>query len=317
MNITFSSDNLHSSVTVALRGWRSYIVGICLLILLGLGVYTMAIRLAESWIQDQDPRIIKLVKAELARVNDEKDEFLKRSVERLNDNATETKVRLWELTELSNLIAERLGLPIELQVKQSNLPGEDESIEQSSELSLEKIEQQHVELSRQFDRLTSVFDQYTSISAHQAMLISTIPSLESPIANGRRVSGFGYRNDPFTGKKAFHSGYDFAARKGTPIRATTNGIVTRTGRLGNYGITAEIYHGSNISTLYAHMSKVHVKTGKYVQLGELIGEVGSTGRSTGAHLHYEIRVSNKPHSFSAFKKQFKDRFALLELVTTE
>ncbi|WP_034491344.1 M23 family metallopeptidase [Afifella pfennigii] len=116
--------------------------------------------------------------------------------------------------------------------------------------------------------------------------------LGSPI-KARRSSGFGYRTDPFLGRPALHSGVDFSAATGTAVRSTGPGRVVKAGWNGGYGKMVEIEHAHGIVTRYAHMSRVEVKAGQRVEAGEIIGRVGSTGRSTGPHLHYETRRNGK------------------------
>ena len=111
----------------------------------------------------------------------------------------------------------------------------------------------------------------------------------SPVPGKRISSRFGHRRDPFTGRRALHGGLDYAARRGTPVRATASGRVIRAGRQGGYGKLVEIDHGGGITTRYAHLHRIHVKKGQRVGRGKRIGKVGSTGRSTGPHLHYEVR----------------------------
>jgi len=109
-----------------------------------------------------------------------------------------------------------------------------------------------------------------------------------PVMTERRGSGYGNRRDPFTFRMAFHSGIDFPAPKGTPIYASAGGVVVYSGLRKDYGHTVEIDHGAGLVTRYAHASKLIAKKGQIVMPGQLIAEVGSTGRSTGAHLHFEI-----------------------------
>lgn len=111
-----------------------------------------------------------------------------------------------------------------------------------------------------------------------------------PCKTGLIGSGFGMRRDPITGKYRMHEGQDIRAKKGTPIYATANGTVIFAGRKAGYGLTVDIDHGYGIQTRYAHCSLLKVKKGDSVIRGQEIALVGSTGRSTGAHLHYEIRV---------------------------
>jgi murein DD-endopeptidase MepM/ murein hydrolase activator NlpD len=114
-----------------------------------------------------------------------------------------------------------------------------------------------------------------------------------PIANpapGRSVSStFGVRPDPLLGTPALHTGMDFRAPSGSAARATAPGTVVKAGWNGGYGRMVEIDHGFGFSTRYAHLSRIDVKEGQKVSLGEVVGEVGTTGRSTGPHLHYEVR----------------------------
>ncbi len=104
------------------------------------------------------------------------------------------------------------------------------------------------------------------------------------------TSTFGYRTDPFLGRPALHSGMDFRGDTGDPIRATAAGRVSVAGPSGGYGNMVEVDHGAGLATRYGHMSHIEVLEGQWVQAGEIIGEIGSTGRSTGPHLHYEVRV---------------------------
>lgn len=108
------------------------------------------------------------------------------------------------------------------------------------------------------------------------------------------TSKFGYRSSPFTGQSSFHKGLDIAAPPGTPIYAPARGTVTAAGADGAYGLSVDISHGGGLSTKYGHMSKFVVKAGQAVERGQLIGHVGSTGRVTGPHLHYEVRINGVP-----------------------
>lgn len=106
-------------------------------------------------------------------------------------------------------------------------------------------------------------------------------------------SGFGYRRDPFRGTAAMHSGLDFRAPHGSPIHAAAAGRVSYVGWRSGYGKTVEIDHGAGLVTRYAHMSGFNAQVGNEVTAGDVIGAIGSTGRSTGPHLHFEVRINNK------------------------
>ena len=123
--------------------------------------------------------------------------------------------------------------------------------------------------------------------------IGGIPS-GSPLSGARLTSGFGSRYHPTLGGTRFHAGVDLAAPTGTPVTATASGRVSRAGWAGGYGILVSINHGGSIETRYAHLSAIAVRPGDSVKAGQVIGYVGSTGRSTGPHLHYETRHSGRP-----------------------
>jgi murein DD-endopeptidase MepM/ murein hydrolase activator NlpD len=127
-----------------------------------------------------------------------------------------------------------------------------------------------------------------------------------PFANpapGRSISSrFGVRTDPLLGTPAMHSGMDFRAPIGTPILATGYGTVTEAGWNGGYGQMVEVKHANGYSSRFAHMSAIHVSVGDRVKSGDLLGEVGSTGRSTGPHMHYEVRRNGLAVDPSAFVK---------------
>jgi murein DD-endopeptidase MepM/ murein hydrolase activator NlpD len=111
---------------------------------------------------------------------------------------------------------------------------------------------------------------------------------------GRVASSFGEREDPFNGEGAFHSGIDIDAPYGTPVRATADGEVTGASTVSGYGREIVLNHGHELSTVYGHLSAIAVLPGQHVTRGEVIGYVGQSGRATGPHLHYEVRVHNVP-----------------------
>ncbi|MEL7445437.1 MAG: M23 family metallopeptidase [Pseudomonadota bacterium] len=117
----------------------------------------------------------------------------------------------------------------------------------------------------------------------------SIPSI-MPLSGARMSSGYGMRNHPVLRKRRKHNGIDLAAPTGTPVYATADGIVGRADWFSSYGLYIRIDHGADLETRYAHLSKLAVAAGERVEKGDLIGHVGSTGRSTGPHLHYEVRV---------------------------
>jgi murein DD-endopeptidase MepM/ murein hydrolase activator NlpD len=126
--------------------------------------------------------------------------------------------------------------------------------------------------------------------------------LGEPLTDPRRSSPFGVRVDPFTHRGAFHPGQDFAGAPMTPIQATAPGVVSFTGQRNGYGNVVEIDHGGGFKTRYAHLQAISVRTGQRVSLGDHIGGMGSTGRSTGTHLHYEVWQNGRVQDPTRFLK---------------
>lgn len=142
-------------------------------------------------------------------------------------------------------------------------------------------------LERELQRLDATLLAIGRETDERNLEFMTYPS-RSPVPGAERNSGFGNRADPFTRASAFHSGLDFPAPTGTPVVASAGGRVVYAGYRPEYGYTVEIDHGNGLVTRYAHCSRLHVRPGQIVTPGQRIAAVGSTGRSTGAHLHFEV-----------------------------
>jgi murein DD-endopeptidase MepM/ murein hydrolase activator NlpD len=139
---------------------------------------------------------------------------------------------------------------------------------------------------RQLSRINTTRAQVERLNRTLAL----VPYRKPVIGEVEFTSGFGVRSDPFLGRPAMHTGLDFRAQTGDPVRATANGKVASSGWAGGYGRMVEIDHGNGLSTRYGHLSEISVKVGDVIKIGQVIGAVGSTGRSTGPHLHYETRI---------------------------
>lgn len=140
----------------------------------------------------------------------------------------------------------------------------------------------------------------------------TLAPVHMPIAgNFRQSSGFGNRKDPFTGGRAFHSGLDFAATTGTNVFSAADGVVSFVGERSGYGKVVEISHGNGLVTRYAHLSSYLAKAGQRVATGTPIAKVGSTGRSTGPHLHFEVRRGDEALDPRLFLEAGKRLMAIL------
>ncbi len=151
------------------------------------------------------------------------------------------------------------------------------------------VEDLHLSADKQSDLLTLA----ESRLFEQKMKNMAIPT-QNPVMGGTSRSAFGWRIDPFTGKSALHTGLDFQAATGTPILAAAGGLVVTQEYHPGYGNMIEVDHGNQVISRYAHTSKVFVKKGDLIKRGQKIAEVGTTGRSTGPHLHYEVLVQGVP-----------------------
>ncbi|MFO7842724.1 MAG: M23 family metallopeptidase [Bacteroidales bacterium] len=152
-------------------------------------------------------------------------------------------------------------------------------------------------LSKKLYVQTKSFDKVIEYAHNKEKMLAAIPAIQ-PIAlkDFNRISDyFGSRNDPFTGKRTMHHGMDFTGPEGSHIFATGDGVVVDAGySFYGYGNRVTIDHGYGYVTVYAHLKDINVKEGQEVTRGDVIGTLGNTGRSTGAHLHYEVRLNNRP-----------------------
>jgi len=147
-------------------------------------------------------------------------------------------------------------------------------------------------LTRKAERLQGSLDEVLHTLTARREELNRTPSI-MPVENSWITSGYGYRHDPYTGKRTMHHGLDLSARRGEPVVATADGVVRIAGWKGYLGLTIEIEHGDGVSTVYGHNHRLFVKSGQEVERGQVIAAVGSSGRSTNPHLHYEVRVNGR------------------------
>ncbi|MFV1871764.1 MAG: M23 family metallopeptidase [Oleiphilus sp.] len=152
--------------------------------------------------------------------------------------------------------------------------------------SLEQIESQIVNSEQQLEVIDALF---VSRSTQDELFIAG-----RPIKWGWMSSAYGHRTDPFTGKRAWHAGVDFAGKEDSDIVAVASGVVTWSGKRYGYGNLVEVNHGDGYTTRYAHCKELKAAVGDVVEKGQVLASMGSTGRSTGPHVHYEVRKQGKP-----------------------
>lgn len=173
------------------------------------------------------------------------------------------------------------------------------------------------ELQREIDRLSREVDvradelavletRFLEQRVKERLLPTTLPVKEAFLG-----SPFGHRSDPILGQRAMHEGIDFNAETGTPVVAAADGVVLAAGWQSDFGNMIEVDHGDGLTTRYAHLSRMNAKAGSLIKRGERIGAVGSTGRSTGSHLHFEVRMLGVAQNPASFLKQGEE-FALVK-----
>lgn len=234
-------------------------------------------------------------------------EYDSRMLQQYNDKKAELEATVAAHTESQNaleallkqLSADKEELQKEVEVCDTLISDKMTSIEKEKEI-LEKLESDKEAFAKKLDAYIEELEKKNGVTQVVAEGKFIWPL---PVTSKRVTSPFGWRSDPFTGEKSYHSGIDIADKKGTPIYASNNGTVLIATSDGSYGKYILIDHGGGIYTCYAHCSKLLVSAGDYVSKGDQIAEMGSTGRSTGTHLHFEVREGkNRVNPFNYVTK---------------
>jgi murein DD-endopeptidase MepM/ murein hydrolase activator NlpD len=204
----------------------------------------------------------------------------------------EMRARIMRLDALSSRLAKMAGIK-EQDIDAVPPPGAGGPQVNPQDISEEQLQAGIADLARQIELKADRLSMLEAMLLQQTMHKSMLPD-NSPVNVGYNSSSFGWRVDPFSGRSAFHEGLDFTADIGTPIYAAAGGRVTVAEQTPDYGKIVKISHGSGLETRYAHASELLVNAGEVVRKGQLIARVGSTGRSTGPHLHFEVRRDGAP-----------------------
>ncbi|MCH9705022.1 MAG: M23 family metallopeptidase [Proteobacteria bacterium] len=289
-------------------------IAFALLGTLAVVVYLAASLLAAYWVRSDAPIVTAIAQQEIRTANEDRNRLWRESIGIVENDIANIQARLRALYVKGSIVSEHLGIPGQEIFNIDNFPKEQQPLTCTDDDTAHSPEEQQINISTdlltQATHLNILEAKYNLLrdqSLHNTVLNDTIP-MERPLLGHNWVSSrYGYRRDPFTGRRTFHAGDDYAANRNTPVIAAATGIVVYAGRLGNYGNAIQIYHGDNISTLYGHLHKFSVKTWQYVNKGDIIGGVGSTGRSTGPHLHYEVRINNRPKSVRKTIKQLHQK----------
>lgn len=217
---------------------------------------------------------------------------LQQHINALARKVGEMEAKLTQIDALGERLADMAGVSPET-FDFRTAPGQGGLLVDSHALSVDELDDELESLRRNLSERTDYLSVLDARLTSQAALQSRTPSAMPVLGHSYNSSSYGPRVDPLTGRRAFHEGLDFAAPRGTPIVAAAGGVVVKARYVSGYGKLVEIDHGNKLITRYAHASKLLVKEGDLVYRGQRIAKVGSTGRSTGAHLHFEVRVAGQ------------------------
>ena len=294
MNIIFVSNNMAKARTLSL--WQGVLLVVSLL--LASSMLTAALILPQAGGTDQGVnKLLPMRMLQAMRSNHQQ------HLDALALQVGQLQARIMRLDALSERLAELAGVK-DKEIKASQLPGQGGPMVQERSLSADELQQQITALTAQLEQRNDRLGVLEAMLLQQNLKKNTIPS-GAPVNVGYNSSSFGWRVDPFTGHMAMHEGLDFMAEAGTPIYAAADGIVAQAESTPDYGNIVKVDHGSGLETRYAHALRLLVKAGDRVQKGQLIAEVGSTGRSTGAHLHFEVRLNGVPLDPRKYLQQSK------------
>jgi len=289
VNIILVSNNLAKTRNVSLNG-----VHLLVTAAIFLALFIMAVLAAEyAIVRFQPGRISNEMRAWLASAQNHEQQkqqsYLRESLDTMANSLGQMQARLLRLDSLGTRLVKVAGMkPQEIDFSQLPAQGGAYVPAGQQDVTLSSMNQQLGSLST---LMTDRGDKLAALETllQQDRLKNKMLNTIQPVSSGWFSSNFGWRVDPFTGKSAMHEGVDYVVPEGTPIHAAASGIVVYAGMHPDFGNLVEIDHGNDILTRYAHASKLMVKVGQLVKRGQLISLVGSTGRSTGNHLHFEVR----------------------------
>ena len=257
---------------------------------------------AGAWVQGRVSQPATLSVVQEQAINDlatRDSNYIRGNVDLLASKVGDLQARLIELEGLSKRVAKVAGLSytdpeiqagiVDASAQVMDYITPDDAAFGSAEGLGRELDSLQQQAARQKDRLAMLDVALT----RRAGVEASLPTY-TPVNYPYLSSSFGWRRNPVTGRHVMHEGLDFAAPRGTPIRAASGGVVTEARSISGYGKMVEITHGNGLVTRYAHASKLNVAVGDIVEKGQLIANVGSTGRSTGPHLHFEVRMAGHP-----------------------
>jgi murein DD-endopeptidase MepM/ murein hydrolase activator NlpD len=252
--------------------------------------------------RDGWPVIGSLLKLVVKDEFEQRDRFMRENLDAMARKLGEMQAKVVQLESLGERVYGLAGLnPADIRA----LPGQGGALVSARPLSMQELQAMLADLDRVTGQNADLMTLMESRLFDQKIKNSMVPTRQ-PLNGAALGSSFGWRIDPFTGRSALHTGLDFQAGVGTPILAAAGGIVVTQELHPAYGNMIEIDHGNDLITRYAHASKVFVHKGDLVKRGQKIAEVGTTGRSTGPHLHFEVLVQGVPQNPQKFLTAGRD-----------
>jgi murein DD-endopeptidase MepM/ murein hydrolase activator NlpD len=288
LQIILISDRLAKarSVSLSLRHLlASAFFAFVLLLAATAGVYWLTLRYAS---EVPLPALHRLVLAAQEVEAEHSQTFVRQNLDAMAIKLGEMQAQLTRLDALGERLASAAGVRDVKFTENPGIGGSAPTRLPAQNLSLGDFSEKLLSLSRQVENRNDMLGVLEAQLFEQALKKKLLPTM-MPVSAPFNASGFGRRVDPFTGDYAMHEGIDFLADKGSPVVAAAAGVVVFAGFHPQYGYMVDIDHGNDLVTRYAHCSKLFTKEGDIVTRGRKIGEVGSTGRSTGPHLHFEVR----------------------------
>ena len=289
------------SLTLDWRHWTLGSIGLVIVFVAFTGVFNfITLRYAAAI---QHPWLQAIVLADQRQEALKTQELVHGHLNAMALRLGELQARMMQLDGLGERLAKVAGLqPQELRSLQAGqAPGRGgaESSLPSRSLTVPEFSELLARLGRQLEERTDQLGVLEALLVADSADRKFMPTL-APIVDGWFSSNFGYRIDPFTGMQSFHEGIDFPADSGTPVVAAASGKVVEAGYQPQYGKIIAIDHGNGLVSRYAHASQVYVSEGDLVVRGQRVASVGSTGRSTGPHLHFEVRLNGVPQNPARF-----------------
>jgi murein DD-endopeptidase MepM/ murein hydrolase activator NlpD len=297
MHLIITDAWLAKSKPLHLSGTQLVLAGLAAalsLMLVAVGLYHLVFLKGarEGW-----PVIGTLVKMVVKDEFEQRDRFMRENIDAMAKKVGEMQAKVVQLEALTERVSQLAGVPMPASAKTK--PGQGGALVLGRPLSLEELQQTLADLEAISGSKADVLTVMESRLFDQKIAKVMLPTAQ-PVPGSHLGSPFGFRIDPITGRSALHTGLDFQADPGTPILAAAGGVVVVQEYHGAYGNMVEIDHGNGLITRYAHASATFVKKGDLVKRGQKIAAVGSTGRSTGPHLHFEVLADGTPQDPQKF-----------------